>query len=344
VTRIEGHDAQTDVFATAMRGERMAHAWIFAGPQGIGKASLAKRLGQRLLAEAAGMAPGPDPQDLPRDHPIAKLVEGHAHPDFRLIEREAWGSGKNSDKLIPYAERDGSEDLARSIRVLQIRWLEPVLALAPSMSKRRVIVIDAAEDMERSAANALLKNLEEPPQGTIFVLVSHAPGRLLPTVRSRCRMLRFQPLADDVMAALVRRALPDSTPEAIDALVRRAGGSPGAALGMAGLELDAIDAALARIAATGDATNAERTALAQKLSGKAAQPRYEALLARAPAFIAAQAQTRDGDALAEAIAQWETARDLAQRAVQTSLDPQSTVFALLGHVAALAPDGGAAKA
>jgi DNA polymerase-3 subunit delta' len=343
VTRIEGHDAQVDAFVSAMRGERMAHAWIFAGPQGIGKASLAKRVGQRLLAEAAGAPPG-DPQDLAPDHPVARLVEGRAHPDFRLIEREVWASGKNADKLVPYAERDGSEDVARSIRVQQIRWLEPVLALAPSMSKRRVIVIDAAEDMERPAANALLKNLEEPPQGTIFLLVSHAPGRLLPTIRSRCRMLRFQPLDDDVMASVLRRTAPDPAPAAIEALIRRAGGSPGAALSMTGLDLDSIDAALARIAATGDATNAERTALAQKLSGRAAQPRYEALLARAPAFIAAQARTREGDALAEALAQWDSARALSQSAIRTSLDPQSTVFALLGHVAALAPNGGAAKA
>ena len=105
-----------------------------------------------------------------------------SHPDFKLLER------------LPKAN---SEELARSITVDQVRGLQPLFATTPSLSPRRVVLIDAIDDLERSAANALLKNLEEPPAGTIFLLVSHAPGRLLPTIRSRCRLLRFDPLDDD---------------------------------------------------------------------------------------------------------------------------------------------------
>jgi DNA polymerase III subunit delta' len=121
-------------------------------------------------------------------------------------------------------------------------------------------------------------------------------------------------------------------------------GAPGKALGFAGLDLGAIEESLRTLARDGDPTNAVRAKLAQKLSLKSAQGRYEAFLARAPAFIAHAARTRNGDALAAAIEQWESAKSLAHGAVQLSLDPQSTVFAIAGYVAALAPARGAAKA
>jgi DNA polymerase-3 subunit delta' len=146
------------------------------------------------------------------------------------------------------------------------------------------------------------------------------------------------------MTSVLRAQLPDAPFEEIVALAAAGNGSPGRALGFAGLDIAAIDSALDRLARTGDPSNAERSALAQKLAVKSAQPRYEAFLARAPAFIAAAARTRSGDGLASALRRWEAARSLAQTAVPTSLDPQSVVFELAGHVAALAPGAEDAKA
>ena len=190
----------------------------------------------------------------------------------------------------------------------------------------------------------LLKRLEEPPAGTIFLLVAHSAGRLLPTIRSRCRVLRFSALEDADVRAVLRGALPDASSAELEALIAVGQGSPGRALRFAGLDLAGLDAALQDLARQGDAQNVRRLALAQQLSGKAAQARYEAFLQRVPSFIASVARQRSGDALKQALDQWEKARNLAAIAVPTSLEVQNTVFTLAGHVAALAQNGTSAKA
>lgn len=336
---LRGHDTQAAAFMAAMRGERLHHAWLLAGPKGVGKASFAKAAALRLLAEAAG--PRPDGEGLQVDphHRIAKLFAARSHPDFRLVEREVW---KKPDELLPEAERKGDEIPARSIRVAQIRWLDRVLSVAPSLSSRRAIIIDAADDMERSAANALLKSLEEPPAGTVFFLVSHMPGRLLPTIRSRCRLLRFCPLAEPDMLAVLAEQLPDASEAERVALAKAGEGAPGQALRFAGLEIGALDQSLEQLA-RGDGSNAARVALAKSLALKAAQPRYEAFLERVPAFIAAQAKQRRGVELDHALGLWSKARELAGSATGLSLDPQATVFQLGSYVAALADGSSAAK-
>lgn len=340
MTQWFGQEAQISAFCAALGSGRLHHAWLLAGPRGIGKAAFAKAAALRLLAEAAGPHPGGAGLAVPPDHRIARLFEAGSHPDFKLVERLP-----KDPKVLetPRAERSGSEELARSIRIDQIRELDRLLAMAPGLSPRRAIVIDAVDDLERGGANALLKSLEEPPAGTVFFLVSHAPGRLLPTIRSRCRLLRFQALAAADMMAALRQALPDAGDDEIAALARAGDGAPGQALRFAGLDIGSLDAALAELARTGDPSNALRGRLARDLSGKAAHPRYEAFLERAPAFLVARARTLSGRALAGALAEWEKARDLAASALPLSLDAQATVFQLAGHVAALARHGAAAK-
>ena len=340
MTRLLGQQAQAAAFLNAMRGERLHHAWLLTGPKGVGKASFAKAAALRLLAEAADPSLGRDGLAVDPEHRIARLFAARSHPDYRLVEREVW---KKPDEVLPLDERKGDEALGRNIKVLQIRWLDRILSVAPSLSARRAIVIDAADDMERGAANALLKSLEEPPAGTVFFLVSHMPGRLLPTIRSRCRTLRFAPLSDADMRAALRTQLPNAGDAEIEALVHAGEGAPGQALRFAGLEIGALDAALDQLVRTGDPSNATRVSLAKALSLKAAQPRYEAFLERAPAFIAAQARGRSGPALEQALVGWSKARELASGAIGLSLDPQATVFQLGTYVAALAQGGSAAK-
>ena len=300
-------------------GGRMHHGWIFAGPQGVGKAGFALKLARRMLADAAGpavLAPG---LETPEDHRIATLLDAGSHPDFALLQR---------------LEKDNG-DRARNIGVDQIRGLQRLLGNAPSMSSRRVIVIDSADDLERSAANALLKNLEEPPADTFFLLVSHAPSRLLPTIRSRCRMLRFPALPDEAVEVAVRREKPDITAEELRALVEAASGSPGKALSYAGLKLAAIDASLRKIAQTGDPDNSLRIALARELAGRAARPRYEAFLELAPSFAARLAKDMPTAAQPQAVHAWEAIRNLAGGALILALDPSAVVFDIGSQLATL---------
>lgn len=307
---LHGHNEQVASFRAAIASGRLHHAWLLAGPRGVGKATFAEAVLRWLL---------PTETD-------AKLLAAGSHPDFRRLER------------LPN-EKTGN--LARNVTVDQVRALKALFAGSTSQGARRVVIVDAIDDLERGAANALLKSLEEPPPSTIFLLISHAPGRLLPTIRSRCRTLVFRALPDDVMAAALAELSPESDPKP---LIAAAGGSVGEALALAELEVGSIDAALAELAATGDPGNAVRSKLAQQLALKAATPRYEAFLRRVPGFIADQARGASGVALERALTQWSAARELAGVAQPQSLVPESVVFQLASHVAALAPPKGIAKA
>jgi len=315
-----GHSGQVTTFLDAFASGRMHHAWLLTGPQGVGKASFARAAALRLLADAAGpkiQAPG---LEVPTDHRIARLWEAGSHPDVKLLER---------------LYREKTKDYARSISVDQVRELGRLFATAPSFSPWRIVVVDAADDMERPGANALLKLLEEPPANSLFLLVSHAPARLLPTIRSRCRVLRFDRLDEADMTRALREAVPDADDREIAELVAVGEGAPGRAVRFVGLDVGGLDSAMEAIIRSGDLDNGGRVALAKALALKAAQPRYEAFLERLPTRIAAEARGRDGQALADAVALWEKARALAGSAVRLSLDPQATVFELAGLLASL---------
>lgn len=317
-----GHLDQQRGFLEAWRSGRLHHAWLLAGPQGIGKACFARSAAAYVLASAAGPAEGVADSGLvvSPDHRIAKLLAAGSHPDFRHLTR---------------LEDDKSGKLKAEITVDQVRELQPLLHTQPSFSPWRVVIVDAAEEMRREAANAFLKSLEEPPANTLFLLVSHAPGRLLPTIRSRCRILRFQPLAAAEVREVLLQQLPDAGDE-IEALTALAEGSPGRALRFAGLDIDGLNRALSGL---GQGTSAQRNAraleLAKSLAAKNAQPRYEAFLEMAPAFLAQAAQGLRGSALAKALGLWERAQALSTQALPLSLDPQSVTYELANLVAAL---------
>jgi DNA polymerase-3 subunit delta' len=324
MTSIVGHAAPEAAFLGALRGGSLHHAWLFAGPEGVGKARFAHAVAARMLAEASGGSPLPAGLEIPDDHPTRRLIEAGAHPDLRVLGR-----------LVKVGDT-GQETIARSISIDQVRSLQPMFATTPALGARRVVVIDAIDDLERGGANALLKNLEEPPAGTIFLLVSHAPGRLLPTIRSRCRLLRFGGLSDGEMHRVLSAALPETDEQDLRGAIEAGGGAPGRALRFAGLDVASLDGAIERMIRSGDPGNAERSRLAQSLSAKAAQPRYEAFLDRAPAALAAAARTRSGADLALALDAHRDARELAGTAIGLSLDPQATVFEMAGILARLA--------
>lgn len=318
-----GNEPAREALAAAMRNGNLHHAWLIAGPEGVGKGAFARQAALRLLAEAAGRDPLAPGWEVPADSQTVHLIEAGAHPDYRELVR------------LPKDPDKPDEALARSITIAQVRSLQPLFATKPSFSPRRVIVIDAIDDLERGGANALLKNLEEPPAGTIFLLVSHAPGRLLPTIRSRCRLLRFEALPDADVAAILRDQLPDANAGEIAALVKAGEGSPGRALGFAGLDIAAIENEMAALADTGDPSNLIRARLAKLLGTKAAQLRYEVFLERAPSFIAERAKSRSGDALRTALDAYAAARELGGAATGLSLDASATVFEMGGILARL---------
>ena len=318
---IVGQDKAVDAFASAWATRKLHHAWLLAGPKGVGKASFAHAAARRVLADAAGPASGLPGLATDDAHPMVKLVEAGSHPDMRRLER-----------LVN--EKTGN--LARNISVDQVRGLGELFDLSPAMSDWRVVIIDSVDELEASGANALLKMLEEPPPNSLFFLVSHAPGRLLPTIRSRCRRLDFQALDDDAMTSILEIQAPEVSPAERAKIIAMAGGSGGRALAFAELGLARLEDDALAILHRGDPTNARRSELALELGKRGAGERYTAFLDLAPSLIAHEARQADGSKRERALDAYAKARELATIAPRLSLDPAATVFQIGGILASVA--------
>ena len=229
-----GHDAAEAELVTALAGGRLHHAWLITGPEGIGKATLAYRFARRLLAGR------PDPAAAAG----AGLALDPAHPTFRRV-----AAGGHADMVTVERGYDVKRKRLRSvITVEDVRRVAAFMALTPAEGGWRVAVVDGAEEMNAAAANALLKVLEEPPARAVLLLVSAAPGRLLPTLRSRCRRLRLAPLDAAAMSRVLAAALPEMGELERARLGSLAEGSPGRALLLAEAEglaiADLVDSVL----------------------------------------------------------------------------------------------------
>ena len=315
---IVGQGRAIEQFGSAWASRKIHHAWLIAGPKGVGKATFARAAARRILAEAAGPAFDLPGVETPPDHPIVKLIEAGSHPDMRWLER------------LPKERGDG---LARNISVGQVRSLSELFDLSPALSDWRVAVIDTVDELEPSGANALLKMLEEPPANCLFLLVSHAPGRLLPTIRSRCRRLDFQPLDDAAMTSVLEEQAPSLSEAERQRIISMSFGSAGRALAFAELELAKLEDAALAILRQGDPTNARRSELALELGKKASAERYAAFLELAPSLIAREAKQVEGLRRERAIEAYAKARELAALAPRLSLDPAATVFQIGGILA-----------
>jgi DNA polymerase-3 subunit delta' len=211
-----GHDAAERAVADALAGGRMHHAWLITGPEGIGKATLAFRFARRLLASGQSGTTGGlamDPQ-----HPVFRRVAAGTHADLMTVERE-WDDKKKRMK--------------KNIAADTVRGIPGFLHLTPAEGGWRAVIVDGAEDMSIQSANALLKVLEEPPPRAVLMLVSAAPGRLLPTIRSRCRHLPMQKLPPDDLQRVLSLYLPGMPRQEQGALAELAEGAPGRALALA---------------------------------------------------------------------------------------------------------------
>ena len=318
---IFGQDRAIEQFASAWAGRKLHHAWLLAGPRGVGKATFAMAAARRVLADAAG------PQSHLRgvqsnpDHPVGKLVDAGSHPDMRWLERLT-------------NEKTGK--LNRNIKVEQVRALGEFMGMTSALSAWRAVVIDSVDDLEPSAANALLKMLEEPPANSLFFLVSHAPGRLLPTIRSRCRRLSFEPLDDEAMTSILEGNAPHLSAAERSRIVSKSFGSAARALAFAELDLAKLEDAALAIIRNGDPTNARRSELAQELGKKGAADRYAAFLELAPSLVAREARTLGGHRLQRALDAYDKAREIAVIALRVSMDPAATVFQIGGILSEIA--------
>jgi DNA polymerase-3 subunit delta' len=319
---IVGQDRAVEQFTEAWKRGALHHAWLLAGPKGVGKATFAREAATRVLADAARPAVDAPGLTTPEEHRIAKLVEAGSHPDLRWLER---------------LENEKTGNLARNITVEQVRSLGDLFDLTPALSPWRAVVIDSIDDLEKSAANALLKMLEEPPGNCLFLLVSHAPGKLLPTIRSRCRRLDFQSLSNEAMTSILAKCLPDLKESDRRRAIEAAGGSAGRAIALAELDLVSLEEEARRILRQGDPTNARRSGLASELGKRGASERYDAFLDILPSVIAREARDLSGAHRQRAIDAYARTRELVAIAPRLSLDPAATVFQL-GGILASVPD------
>jgi len=227
-----GHrDAERAMLDAAASG-RLPHAWLLGGPPGIGKATLAYRFARFVLAGRAGQGGGlfggaPDTLFVEAEHPVARRIAARGHADLLTVERPP--VKEDRDKDIDEDDKRRTRD----IPVDEVRRIGPFLRMTAAEGGWRVVVVDEAERMNRAAANAVLKLLEEPPDRALVLLVAANPGRLLPTIRSRCRRLDLAPLAEADVADWIAARAPEMPADERDGLAGLADGSPGRALRLA---------------------------------------------------------------------------------------------------------------
>jgi DNA polymerase-3 subunit delta' len=315
------HAAAARSIAEAWASGRLAHAWLIGGPPGIGKATLALRAAAWVLA---GGPASEQPLALAPTHPVWRKVEHGSHPDLRVIAR---------------AENPKTGRLYSEIRVDDIRAMTDFLRLTGAESPWRVALVDPADELSTEAANALLKILEEPPPKALILLVAHAPARLLPTIRSRCRRLMLSPLPKADVAALLARLAPELSPAEADAAASLSGGSIGRAIQLAEGGAAELSAAIARVfqgLPALDLTAAH--ALADKLARPGAEEGFALFLGILRDRVAALAKasaTGRGDAIArlrpleEWGALWEKVGRMARLADALNLDRKQAVLSVL---------------
>ena len=347
---LRGHEAAETVLLDAAQSGRLAHAWILAGPRGIGKATLAYRFARYLLAGGDAQGGGlfgdaPVSMAMDEDDPAVRRVASGGHSDLFTVERTPNPSTKY---------------LRSEIVVEDVRHATEFLRLTPGEGAWRVVIVDAADEMNRAAANAILKMLEEPPPATVFLLVSHAPGRLLPTIRSRCRMLPLQPLARDVVMELLAAHQPELEEHERAMLAGLAGGSVGEAVALSEAGGLALYREMVKLLGTITALNIEAVhALGDRLARAGNGPAFETFtrmlsdwlskLVRStasglqleeivPGEAEAAAQFGGAARLAQNLAVWEKVNRLLAQADSANLDrKQVVVSAFLSLQAAVKP-------
>lgn len=314
-----GHEDAVHALEQALASSRLHHGWLFFGRRGIGKATLAYRFARTLLAGPGVAGPG---LTVGSDTPVFRQVAGSHHPDLKIIE----------------AERDPKTGKVKpTIPVDRVRAVTSDLYKTPAIANRRVLIIDGAEQLNRNAANALLKPLEEPPKGAVLILISHRPGQVAATLRSRCSKLALRGLDDARLAELLPHQAPDLPEGSKNAIVTLAKGSLGRALELSGSDWLSTYERVVRTLAAEPAKALELDDLAAALAKQSAKDGFASvidLIQTVFARIIAQATDRlDAPLFSD---EPETIKRLAAR--QQPLDCWASLWEKIGRLSA-AVDG-----
>ena len=320
-----GQDKAEAQFLDAYRSGRMPHAWLITGPEGAGKATFAWRAARFVLGN-------PDPQSAqvksagslatdPND-PTTRKVQALSHPDLLFLRREM----RHDSKAVP-----------TEIRVDQVRKALSFFGSTAGSGGWRVAIIDSMDELNRSGANALLKLIEEPPPRSLILMVSSTPGRLLPTIRSRCRVLRLAPLsANDLVSALIQ-ARPDVSEANAKKAARHAEGS--VRMGLAFLDPDRLSIIEHVEATLSGLPDLDENALLQMANGLNARDKtadFETMLETIDRFILDMCRTRAGEGarrLAPLGEVWEKKFRSAREVDAFNLDRRPIVLSLFNDLA-----------
>jgi len=257
------HETQWREWRSALASPRMHHAWILAGRKGLGKHDFALAAARELVGA------------------VRSALVTENDPDIHILTHLP-----KDEKEARKAEKGEDFETKRNISIEQIRTMQARLNTRPTLGERRAIIINPADDLERNAANALLKSLEEPPVGTFFLLVTHRAGMLLPTIRSRARILRFNPLPIGAVEATLRAGAGEHGPADIAIAAQASGGAPGAGEALLSQKLGAAEALMRRIATEGDPDFTLRGKLGEEIGARPDRERIATTLDLARTVLA----------------------------------------------------------
>ena len=323
-TQLFGHADAERTLLDAYRSGRVPHAWLIGGERGIGKATLAYRMARFVLAHPDPAAPAMQQAAslaVKRDHPVARRVAGQAHSDLLVLERVI---NEKTGKLFT------------ETRVEEVRQSVSFFGSTAGEGGWRIAIVDPVEDLNRAGENALLKIIEEPPPRSLVLLVSHSPGRVLPTIRSRCRMLMLRPLsADDVAKAAAAALGGEGDENDIRTAAAAADGSVGRALML--LEGDTLDLrrqVLSLLEALPQLDQRALHAVGEEIAGTEAET-LATFMDTVNSWLSAQlaAGIQDKRRLARVADAWEKVNASALDAEAYNLDRKPFVFSVFGALA-----------
>jgi DNA polymerase-3 subunit delta' len=306
-----GQDVALSAVSRAVRTGMLPPAWLITGPQGTGKATLAYRIARYLLRYGANQEGAPDLSVAPNDV-VSRQIEAGTHPGLLVLRRQV---NEKTGRLKSVLEVD------------EIRKLGGFFGMTSGARGWRVAIVDSADEMNDNAANALLKILEEPPSRGLLMLVSHAPGRLLPTIRSRCRRLSLKPLDAHDLSMALARLLPETSKEDRAILASLSEGSLGLALRLSGEEGLTLAREADALLQQGDPGAPALIALADRIGrNEETALQFSQFLIRAVSRrIRERAAQGKGDR--HAVEAYERLAGLAARAQGLHMDPRQTIIA-----------------
>jgi DNA polymerase III subunit delta' len=325
VLALHGHAEAEQEMLQAYRSKRMPHAWLIGGPPGIGKATLAYRMARFVLAH-----PDPTASDVQTaqtlavapDQPAARRITAQAHSDLLALERTIGDNGK----------------LRTEIAVADVRRTVAFFGSTAGEGGWRICIVDSVDELNRFGTNALLKILEEPPARSLLFLLSHAPGQVLPTIRSRCRRLLLRPLSSDEVARAAAGILGvDETDEELRRVTALADGSVARAIALVDGPSLALHDGVATLLARLPEVDPRALHLLGDGLGRANEGAFETFLTTVRDWLSTRlSYEREPARMAQVASVWEKFNQAAADVAVFNLERKPLVFSTFGMLAELA--------